>query len=248
MTPINAITPRIFQKKFIVSNKSSNYYQEQPVKKQNVLDLESECFINDKFSWLTSSTLKSSLKELYSLQFDENDMRYLQSVGLNLPFTSGKDVVQYLEKENVRIGFDKIPEPDVHAHYNYEKNIICINDKYKNSQSRPVVLAIASAILHEASHAKDKDGMASIQEELECLGMNAMAHRAFIKKYTDIFKNSNIPIIQDGVSLYADLFFNYPNLNDLVLRVRTKYGYLPVGCEKHHPSELAFRVKNTKAY
>ena len=245
MVKIEAITPNVYRKNFISANIPPLAHK--PLEnKQDVGEIECECFINDNFGWLKNYALKSALKELYTIEFDKNDIEYLKSIGLKVPFESGKDVVKYIASENIRIDFDQIPEPDIHAHYNYEKNLICINNKYKNSQSKPIILAIASTILHETSHAKDKDGVASIQEELECLGMNAVAHRAFIKKYSDIFKNLNIPIIQDGVNLYADLFFNYPNLDDLMIIVKSKYGNLPAGCDKHPPSNLACRIKSGK--
>jgi len=243
MIRVEPVAPKVYSKNFITARYSSpsDLTSEN---KQEVSEVECECFINDNFGWLKNYGLKSALKELYTIKFDEKDIKYLKSIGLEVPFKSGKDVVKYISSENIRIDFDKIPEPDIHAHYNYEKNLICINDKYKDSQSKPVILAMASAILHETAHAKDKDGHASIQEELECLGMNAVAHRAFVKKYSDIFKNVDIPIIRDGVSLYADLFFNYPNLDDLILIVKSKYGNLPAGCEKHPPSNIAYKIKS----
>ncbi len=247
MTKVDAILPKVYQNKFI--NVSGNYTLDKQIAKKpqdnSIYDLNCENFINTQFCWLNNITLKNALKELYNIHFDIKDMDYLASKGLNLPFHSGEEVVNYIASQNIRIAFDKIPEPDIHAHYDYEKNVICINDRYKNEYSKPIILAIASAILHEASHAKDRDGVASVQEELECLAMNAIAHRAFVKKYSEeIFKDSNVPIIQDGVCLYADLFFNRPDLTDLLKRVKEKYGDLPAGCSKHPASPLAYLVKN----
>ena len=249
MTKVDSIFPKIYQNHFINTSVNSPNIT-KPVNTtlppvNDTCDLACDNFINTQFCWLTNPTLKSALKELYNINFDIKDMDYLTSKGLKLPFRSGQEVVNYIASQNIRIVFDKIPEPDIHAHYDYEKNTICINDRYKNSDSKPITLAIASAILHEASHAKDMDGTASVQEELECLAMNALAHRAFVKKYSEeIFKQTGVPIISDGVSLYADLFFNRPDLTDLLTRVKTKYGDLPAGCDKHPASSLAFLVKS----
>ncbi len=201
--------------------------------------------VKQKFAWLKDEVITAAMTELYVTKFDSEDVKQINELGLNLPFHSGSDVVNFLSENNVRITFAKINENDVHAHYDYEKNIVCINDRYKNNSSTPVVLAIAEAILHETGHAKDNDAKTSVQEELECLAMNAIAHRDIVKRYSDVFYPSNEPIINDGVRLYAQLFFdNSKSKNGLILRVREKYGNLPVGDNVHPPSQLALRIKN----
>ncbi len=200
--------------------------------------------LSTHFDWLTDPVLKEALYELQITNFDANDIAYVNSLGLELPFTSGEQVVDFIANNNVRILFDSIKDSDVHAHYNYEKNIIYINDKYIGTKDKAIVLAISESILHETGHAKDKDGKTSVQEELECLAMNAIAHRSIVKRHSDIFSPSVALIVKEGVSLYEDLFFNrHDDNNALIARVRDKYGYLPVGCDKHPPSELARRVK-----
>lgn len=206
-------------------------------------ELECENFINSEFNWLKDKTLKKALQELYYAKFDIKDISHLHSMGINLPFDSGEEVVNFLSQKNVRINFDKVDEPDIHAHYNFVNNTISINEKYKNSTEKGIILAIASAILHEAAHAKDKDGITSIQEELDCLAMNAIAHKNFLKKNPEVFKNLNQPIINDGVGLYAQLFFDENKKNELTSRVCEKYGILPTGCAKHPASELAKKIK-----
>lgn len=201
----------------------------------------------NNIGWLKDPTISTALNELASLNFEEKDVRYLNNMGIILPFCSGQEALEFIKSSNVRISFEKTSSEHIHAQYDYSKNLIMLNSMYKNNQDFPVILALAEAILHECGHAKDNDGDSSIQEELGNLGMNAVAHRAFVKKYGDIFNESNALIIKDGVSVYSTLFFDPdPNKKALVSRIRTKYGYLPLGDMLHPPSEFAFRVKDKK--
>lgn len=200
-----------------------------------------------EFHWLKDPTISTALNELEGLKFDEKDVKYLNNMGLMLPFRSGHEILEYIKKSNVRISFEKTSSKNIHAQYDYSKNLIMINDMYKNNQDFPVILAVAEAIMHECGHAKDNDGDSSVQEELSNLGMNAAAHRGFVKKYGNIFKESDALIIKDGVSIYSKLFFDPdPQKKDLVKRIRSKYGYLPAGDMLHPPSQLAFRIKDSK--
>lgn len=202
----------------------------------------------NEFHWLKDPTISAALNELEEIHFEQNDIKYLNNMGIILPFRSGHEAMQYIKNSNIRISFEKTSSKNVHAQYDYSKNLIMINDMYKKSQDFPVILAIAEAILHECGHAKDNDGDSSVQEELCNLGMNAAAHRAFAKKYGDIFKESDALIIKDGVSLYSTLFFDPdPEKKELINRIRTKYGYLAAGDMLHPPSQLAFRVKDAKS-
>lgn len=202
---------------------------------------------NKEMSWLENKTLRAAVNELKNLYFSQNDINYLLANGVKVPFHSGAEAINFLERNNTRILFGKTSDENVHAQYDYSTNIITINQKYKNSEDFPIIMAISEAILHETGHAKDNDGESSIQEELDCLGMNAIAHRAFLKKYGNVFKESNAPIIEDGVRVYARLFFEPdPEKSNLIKRVREKYGYLQVGDRTHRPSLLAQKIKDTK--
>ena len=197
-----------------------------------------------KLPWLKDRTIAAALSELDNIRFGENDLSYLKNMGVNPPYKSGFEAVEFIKKSNVRIAFAKTSSKHIHAQYDYEKNTIYINDLYKNSQDFPVILAISEAILHEAGHAKDNDGDSSIQEELDFLGMNAIAHRAFLKKYGDIFNESDELIVKDGVNVYAELFFDPdPDKQKLVERMKTKYGYLQQGDTLHPASKLARTIK-----
>lgn len=194
--------------------------------------------------WLKDKTIAAALSELENIEFDERDFDYLKNMGVKPPFRSGAEAVAFIKKSNTRIAFSEMSSKHIHAQYDYEKNMIYINDLYQNSQDFPVILAIGEAILHEAGHAKDNDGDSSIQEELDFLGMNAIAHRAFLKKYGDIFSESDELIVKDGVNVYSDLFFEPdPDKQKLVERMKIKYGYLPLGDQIHPASKLAKRIK-----
>lgn len=195
--------------------------------------------------WLKEKSIAEALAELNDLNFDKRDIIYLEKMGIQLPFKSGKDAVKLIQENNIRILFENTTENGIHAQYDFSKNLIIINNQYKNSKDFAVILAIAEAILHEAGHAKDNDGDSSVQEELNFLGMNAVAHRAFVTKYGDVFASSPDLIVRDGVRVYAKLFFeNDPEKKNLIDRISLKYGDLPSGDRVHPPAKLALAIKN----
>ena len=203
---------------------------------------------NDVFApqWLKDITILKAISQISDLEFSKEDIKYLQSQGAVLPFLSGRDAVNFIKNSNTRIKFDTLSSPNIHAQYDFDDNFIKINEIYKNTQDPAEILAIAEAIIHESGHAKDEDAGSSIQEEINCLALNALSHRALIKKFPDIFTNSNALIIKDGVCVYSNLFFDPdPNKEKLVARLKQKYGFLPVGDFNHPPSHLALKVKET---
>lgn len=194
--------------------------------------------------WIKDKSIAIALVELKKLKFDSKDLMYLKSIGVNVPFKSGEDAYNFIKKQNVRILFEPTSERGVHAQYDYYKNLIVINEKYKNVKDFAVILAISEAILHETGHAKDKDGHSSIQEELDFLGLNAIAHRAYLREYGDVFLNLREPIISDGVSVYSKLFFDAdPDKISLKKRIAEKCGELPQGDSVHPAGKIAQDVK-----
>ncbi len=199
---------------------------------------------NTDSCYFSNSTINKALTYLEPIKFDKKDIKHLQSLGVVLPFLSGKEAVEFIKKNNVKIKFDNMTSQSAHAQYNFETNTIKINNKYENTTSEAEILAISEAILHEAGHAKDKDGYSSIQEEIDCLSLNTLAHRNIIKKHKEIFSNSNSPIVKDGVCVYEKLFFDKnPLKTPLVNRLKDKYGELNVGDFKHPPTNIAYKVK-----
>ena len=195
-------------------------------------------------TWIKDSTILKSMKHLYELEFSKEDIMHVQEQGAILTFSSGKDAVDFIKTSKTQIKFSPMAAKNEHAQYDYENKTVNINENYKNTQDPAEVLAIAEAILHEAGHAKDNNGQNCIQEEINCLALNAISHKAFSKKFPDIFLNSESIIIKEGVSLYAELFFdNDLNKTKLINRLREKYGDLPTGDLEHPPSDLALTSK-----
>lgn len=194
--------------------------------------------------WLKDPTILMALNKLKDIDFDEKDIKYLHSQGVILPFLSGKEAVDFIYKSNTRMKFSPLSSPHIHAQYDFDNNFIKINEIYKDTQNPAEIMAIAGAILHEAGHAKDKDGMSSVQEEINCLALNALAHRAFSRKFPNDFVNSDALIIKDGTRLYSDLFFDADSTKSkLIARLKEKYGFLQSGDLNHPPSSLAIKVK-----
>lgn len=195
--------------------------------------------------WVKEENLLKAVNQLNYIKFDKDDVKHVQSMGIVLPFQSGKEAVDYIKNSHIGIKFDKFDSKYVHAQYDFDNNCIKINDIYKNTQNKAVILAISEAILHETGHAKDKDEGTSLQEEIECLALNAIAHRSIVKNIPNAFENSDSLIVKDGVCVYGDLFFGANDSKSaLTERIKIKYGHLPVGDFKHPPSALAYKVKN----
>ena len=240
MTPISPVFANIASS---MGNYNWKKSATDPVELRRAKEID---FMRD-MPWMRDTSIQTALSEINDLVFSPEDMRYVKNMGIELPFHSGKECVDFIEKSNIRISFAKPYEKTIHAQYDFSKNAILINKKYKNTKDFPVILAIGEAILHEAGHAKDKDGKSSVQEELNFLGMNAIAHRAFIKKYGDLFSDSDAPIIKDGVSVYAKLFFEPdPEKKNLINRIRSKYGDVPSGDRLHPPGKIARTIVTNK--
>lgn len=224
-------------------NRNNIYKNIAPKYSKAITESLTEDIIGRDFPWVKDKNILLALNELKQITFDPNEVTYLKQVGVELPFKSGEDAVNFLKESNTRIVFDSM-STDIHAQYDFSKNFIKINNIYKNTLNTAEILAIAESILHEAGHAKDKDNQSSIQEEINFLGANAIAHRDLQRRYPHMFKTSNSLIVQDGVSVYEKLFFDPdPNKLALIQRLQIKYGYLPAGDSKHPPSHLAIRVK-----
>jgi len=196
--------------------------------------------------WIKDNNLLNAINHLENLKFDESDVKQVQSMSVVLPFLSGQEAVKFIKDSNIRVKFAQLSSPSTHAQYDFDSNYILINNLYKDSKNPAEILAISEAILHEAGHAKDQDGASTVQEEIDCLALNALSHRVLSKKHPHIFENQASPIIKEGVCVYADLFFDSdPSKAKLIQRLKLKYGHLPAGDFKHPPSGLAFRVKSS---
>ena len=219
-----------------------NFYKETKIKNifnsfihPKNLEVSSDNFVKQ------SDVLNTALEKLGELEFSKEDIKKVRRFGANPMFLNGKDALDFAKKENIPIVFGEVDQPDIHAQWINDKRMIVINEAYRDNKETAVIYAISSAILHELGHAKDGDGVSSIQEEIDCLSMNALAFNEFKKKNPEIFNKSDLPIIKDGVELYTNLFMG----NDkkaLEERIRLKYGTLPVGSPNHKPKRFAHKV------
>lgn len=192
------------------------------------------------------STITKALDGLDKVEFLPNDLIYVKNLGANPPFKNGHEAVEWIKRSGVKILYADFSNPKVHACLNYDPEngtMIFINSNYKDNCTHSDVLAISEAIFHECGHGKDFDSENSIQEELDCLSLNVLAHRFYKKKYPGVFDNKNSFLFSQGVSLYPKLFFNFQK-TALKNRVADKYGYLQSGDNKHPATKLADDIKN----
>lgn len=226
------------------SSSSAVYFTSERGKFLNKPDIFVRSREENRLPWIKDDNLLKSINNLEHIKFEKNDVKYIQSLGIVLPFKSGEEAVAFIEKSHIGVKFEDLHSVNTHAQYDFEDNCIKINKIYKNTQNPAEILAISEAILHESGHAKDLDSESSLQEEIDCLAMNALSHRVFIKKSPKIFDNDNSLIVKDGVCIYSELFFDDNPLKlGLVERLREKYGDLPAGDLEHPPSAIAMRVK-----
>lgn len=215
----------------------------QPNLKRKPQSLAEPLSMEKQFPWVKDKNIILALKELSQITFKPDEVAELEKMGVDIPFISGAEAVKFLKDSNVRIFFDNMPA-EIHAQYDFSKNFVKINSLYKNTVNSAEILAIAEAILHEAGHAKDNDDKSSVQEEINSLGANALAHRNLQRRYPYLFITSNALIVKDGVQVYEKLFFDKDSdKKALVKRLQVKYGYLPAGDEKHPSTKLANQVK-----
>lgn len=186
--------------------------------------------------------IEEALKILENIKFPQADIEKTNGIISNLAFKDGAEAVSFLKKENIPIIFAKFDRDDIHAQWQHNRHVIAINEKYKNTRNISEIQAISAAILHELAHAKDNDFHNSIQEELDCLAMNALAYRAIKKGNPASIEASSAPIIQDGVELYSKLFFQ-EDKKGLIERVRSKYGNLPLESPNHKAQKIAEKIK-----
>ena len=189
------------------------------------------------------NVLNEALEKLSTLRFSPKDIKKVKRYGANPVFMSGQEALEFAKSNKIPIVFGKVDLPDIHAQWVNDKHTIVINDAYRMNKEPAVVYAISAAILHELAHAKDGDGISSIQEEIDCLSMNALAFNEYKKQNPKMFENVDLPILKDGVELYTDLFMGN-NSKALEERIRLKYGNLQIGSPKHEPQKFALKVAN----
>ena len=194
--------------------------------------------------WENNPVIYSAVSELSKVEFDQEDADYLKEMGINLKFRSGEEAVSFIRNRNIQIQFAQIQSNSIFAQYDYYKNTILLNETYKNTINNAEILALSEAILHECGHAKDMDSSNSIQEEINNLALNTLAHKYYTKKYPYIFKSSNALIVRDGVNIYPELFFDKdPDKKALIHRLKDKYGSLPTHDRNNRITDISRKVK-----
>ena len=192
------------------------------------------------------ATINQALVELSGAVFDKNDSRYMKNLGINLPFSSGLEAVNYLKNQNAKIMYAEFSDKKVHACLDTTGKTpsILINADYKNLTEFDDILAISEAIAHETGHMKDNDILNSISEEIDCLALNVLVHRSHRKKYPKSLHDKSLPLYSEGVNLYSKLFFDSdPKKTALKQRIGDKYGYLEISSPNHPESKLSTEIK-----
>ncbi len=189
-------------------------------------------------------TISRAVNALKKVEFSQNDIVYMRNLGVNLPFRNGNDAVEYLNNKQIGIQYAEFSNKNVHACLDTteEVPVILINSDYKDLANFSDVLAISEAMFHEAGHAKDNDSINSIQEEIDCLALNVLAHQHYKKAYPDVFKDKKSPLYQEGVNLYDKLFFDFDK-HALKKRISEKYGFLNTASPYHEASLMAREIK-----
>ncbi|WP_303672656.1 hypothetical protein [Vampirovibrio chlorellavorus] len=180
--------------------------------------------------------LQQSLILLGQVRHLPGDDAYLRGMGVWPVFQNGQQALQTILQKGIRVEFGDMGDSPAHAQWIAEQNRIMINQRYRGDSSPATRYAISEALYHEAGHAAGNgDDQSSIQEELNCLALNTLAHRyhrAINPYYGQTATHS--PLLSDGVALYAQLFFDSdPQKRALIRRVVQKYGDLPLESPGH---------------
>ncbi|MDX2084632.1 MAG: hypothetical protein SFZ03_04510 [Candidatus Melainabacteria bacterium] len=183
-----------------------------------------------------SPSIQTALGLLSQVTHRPEDIAYLRWLGVDLLYTSGAEALQAIQQRGASVVFGDLGDTTAHAEWRATENRIVINQRYQGDTSPATLYGIAAAIYHEAGHvARLGDGSASVQEEVNCLALNVLAHRYFSQTSPAYqFAASQSRLITDGVALYDRLFFD-PSVDKLPLihRVISKYGMLPLASADH---------------
>lgn len=190
------------------------------------------------------------LGQIHNLPQDE---LYIRQLGVNPVFQNGQQARQVIQSKGIRVEFGDMGDSPAHAQWMADQNLIMINQRYKGDTSPATLYAISEAIYHEAGHAAGNgDDNSSVQEELNCLALNTLAHRYHTAIDPNYARNvSSNRLLADGVALYPQLFFDAdPQKQALVNRMVEKYGDLDLTSPGHEvptistqPWPLAQRIK-----
>ena len=94
-----------------------------------------------------------ALQRLGNIQNLPQDEAYMQHLGLPPIFHNGREALQVIQNNNIRVAFGDMGDTKAHAQWVADQRLIMINDKYRGDHSPTTLYAIAEAIYHEAGHA-----------------------------------------------------------------------------------------------
>ncbi len=182
------------------------------------------------------------MRQIRNLPEDE---AYLEKMGVNIVFHNGIEALQVIKNKGIRIEFGDFGDSKAHAMWVKDQNLMLINQQYRGDVSKSTLYAIAEAIYHEAGHAHLLgDDQASLQEEIDCLALNVLGYRYHVATDPEFATTANSSrLIQDGVALYAKLFFDPdPFKSALVKRIIDRYGMLPPETPDHRIPILPYGI------
>lgn len=204
-------------------------------------------------TWQDQAIIAQALQLLGGIRNLPQDETYMRHLGVNPGFQNGQQALQVIRNKGIQVAFGDMGKSPAHAQWLSDQNLIMINQRYRGDTNPATLYAISEAIYHEAGHAAGNgDDQSSVQEELDCLALNTLAHRfhaATDPSYAQSVSNNRL--LADGVALYAKLFFDPdPQKRALINRVVDKYGDLDIQSPGHEPPlpmtqpwPLAYRVK-----
>lgn len=156
----------------------------------------------------TPPAIRAALAMMAQIRHLPQDEPYMRALGVDIIFQDGAQALQTLMARGCRIAYGDMGDSKAHAEWRAEENKVIINQKYQGDESPHMLRAISEALYHETGHvARQGDGQASLQEEINCLALNTLAHRyhmATVPGYAQSCSQSRL--ITDGVALYEKLF------------------------------------------
>ncbi len=186
---------------------------------------------------ITPPEITKALSVLKDIQPLAGLKDYAASLGIDPIFNNGAEALQLIQNKGITVAFGDMGNTTAHAQWISNQNLIMINQKYQGDTSPSMVYALSEAIFHEAGHAaRSGDNQSSIQEETNCLFLNAWAnlyHQQQDPSYASTTQQSEL--LSNGVALYTQLFFKDPDPKKtaLVRRIALKYGVLPMASPDH---------------
>jgi len=208
-----------------------------------------------------AAILGRALDLLGGIQHIPAEESYLRTLGLSPCFHNGKEALDMIKNNHIQVVFEDMGDSLAHAQWDAEQSKIMVNAKYRGDNSPTTLYAISEALYHEAGHAANVvtdprtgqhynlslggvglkplgDGESSIQEELDCMALNSLAHghhEATDPAYAQASSSSRL--LRDGVQLYYRYLLKDPDpyKNAIINRIALKYPDLPLASPGHEP-------------